>query len=387
MQRLLFCTSSLAWGGAERQTLMLMNRLAEHGHACETVYIKNDASQLRRVAQPMHGAVRCLAARYYLDRQALAAYGTAVERFAPTVIVAANPYALLYSAIARHLARHPVPLVHTFHSTSVQSWKETLQMLAYRPLFWMAACTVFVCQRQRRYWQLRGALSRRNEVIYNGVDLREFYDHAASQRPARLRSLLGLHESDYVIGLTAAMRPEKNHVQLVDAVARLHQRGIPARALLIGDGEMRETIVAHARRLGVANDVIVTGFQSDVRPFVLACDTMVLCSLSTEALSLAALEAMALRRPLVLSNIGGAAEMVMPGRNGFLFPPGDTNALVDKLALLSDRARARRLGDAGRAAVEAHFSEARMVARYEQLFDSLGRGGAGPLHAVGGHGC
>jgi glycosyltransferase involved in cell wall biosynthesis len=386
MERLLFCTSSLAWGGAERHAITLMNRLAERGHACHAVYIKKDSGQRERIRLHGGSAVDCLGVTRYLDGGAMARFGESVRRFQPSVIVAANPYALLYSAIACHLACMQVPLVVIFHSTRILSLKERLQMLAYRLLFWTADCTVFVCHQQRRYWERRGVCSRRNEVIYNGVDLREFRDSADADERAQVRRSLGLHDGHYVIGITAGLRPEKNHTQLVDAVARLRRRGIPARALLIGDGEMRETIVALARRLAISDDVIITGFQPDVRPFIRACDTMVLCSL-TETLSLAVIEAMALGRPVVHSNVGGAAELVVPGRNGFLFPVGDTEALVHKLALLREPALARHMGDAARERVEERFSEASMVVRYEQVLSEVSRASAGRGPKVSHHEC
>ncbi|HKV86775.1 MAG TPA: glycosyltransferase, partial [Candidatus Dormibacteraeota bacterium] len=102
------------------------------------------------------------------------------------------------------------------------------------------------------------------------------------------------------------------------------------------------------------------------RLHVVACDAMALCSL-TEAFSLSAIESMALGRPVVHSDVGGAPEMIFPGRNGFLFPPGDTRAFVDKLAVLADREVSARMGREARAMVEAHFSERTMVDRYERL--------------------
>jgi glycosyltransferase involved in cell wall biosynthesis len=159
-------------------------------------------------------------------------------------------------------------------------------------------------------------------------------------------------------------------VQLVEAIAMLRKLGIPARALLIGDGEMREAIQARARELDVESDVVITGLQQEVRPYVAACDAMALCSL-TEAFSLAAIEAMALSKPVVHSDVGGAAEMIAPGRNGFLFPVGDTRAFADKLAILADRAVSRRMGNHAREVVERLFSERTMVDRYEQTLLEL----------------
>ncbi|MEO8719263.1 MAG: glycosyltransferase, partial [Burkholderiales bacterium] len=189
---------------------------------------------------------------------------------------------------------------------------------------------------------------------------------------AGMRAALAFREADYVIGLAAVLRPEKNPVQLVDAIARLRAQGIPARALIIGDGPMRAAIEARARALGVGDDVVICGFQHDVRPYIAACDAMALCSW-TEAFSLAALEAMALGKPVVHSDVGGAAEMILPGRNGYLYPAGDTGALVAKLALLAEHAVARSMGVNARKVVQMHFSEKTMVDRYEQTLLALCR--------------
>jgi len=142
---------------------------------------------------------------------------------------------------------------------------------------------------------------------------------------------------------------------------------------MIGDGVTRPAIEARARSLDLEGDVVITGLQPDVRPYVAACDVVVLCSDAVETFSLAALEAMALGKPVVHSDIGGAAEMIRPGENGFLFPVGDTEALVDRLARLSDRAGRERMGRKARETIEARFSERVMVDRYERLLLDLCR--------------
>ena len=212
-------------------------------------------------------------------------------------------------------------------------------MLYYRPLFWSADCLVFVCEAQRRHWLRRLVTGRSNRVIHNGVDP-EHWRSPGTEARTRMRRVLGLADGDYAVGMCAVFRPEKNHLQLVEAIARLRARGLPARALLIGDGPMRPAIEARARDLGVAGDVLIAGFHQDVRPLLAAADVVALPSTSVETFSLAALEAMALGRPVVLSDIGGAAEMVRPEENGFLFPAHDTPALV------VEPRRARRAGGA-----------------------------------------
>jgi glycosyltransferase involved in cell wall biosynthesis len=216
----------------------------------------------------------------------------------------------------------------------------------------------------------RRVSGRRNEVIYNGVDTEQFRDVWGAEERRALRGALGFRDGDFVTGICAVLRPEKNHVQLVDAIAMLRRRGIPAKALLIGDGPMRGVIADRSRAAGVEKDVIITGFQQEVQPFVAACDALALCS-TTETFSLAALEAMALGRPVVHAQIGGAAEMMRSGDNGFLFPVGDTPALVERLARLADDELRSRMGRNARATVETRFSEAAMVERYENTLLEL----------------
>lgn len=372
MPRVMFVTASLAHGGAERHAITLINRLAECGYECHAVYIKSDAAQLDRM-RPRDGAsVKCLGAARYLDRRALADFAAHIARVRPEVIVAANPYALMYSRLALRLSGVRAALAVTFHTTLLPSAKEWLQMLYYRPFFWTVDCLVFVCEAQRRHWLRRLVTSPRNEMIYNGVDLRHWRPWSAGDRAAQ-RAALGFAANDLVIGMCALFRPEKNHLQLIEAIGALRRRGIAARALLIGDGEMRPAIEARARELGLTDVVVITGLQKDVRPFLAASDAVVLCSQTVETFSLAALEAMALGLPVVLSEIGGAAEMVRAGGNGFLFPAGDTGALVDRLAQLVDRSERERMGNQARARVEALFSETTMVDRYSQLLVDLCR--------------
>jgi len=361
--KILFVTGSLVHGGAERHAIGLANRLAERGHDCRLAYVKNDPSQLERL-RLAPGSVRCLHAAAYLDPRAIAALRASVRALEPSVVVATNPYALLYASAARGAA----PLLVTLHSTHERSLKERLQMLAYRPLFWNAELAVFVCEAQRRHWRRRALFARANQVIYNGVDLEHW--KASPYLKAALRRVHGFGEDELVVGLCAVLRPEKNPLQLVDALALLRRQGLPARVLMIGDGPLRGAVEARARELGVERALRVTGLQPDVRPFLGACDVLALPSL-TEAFSLAAIEAMALGVPVAHAAVGGGAEMIEPGRTGFLFPAGDAAALAERLARLAGRAQRSRMGAAARAAVEARFSERAMVDRYEQALAGL----------------
>jgi glycosyltransferase involved in cell wall biosynthesis len=365
--RLLFVTGSLVHGGAERHSITIANRLAERGHECHLAYVKDDAAQLERLRGV---SAECLHAKKYLDLAAVRKLEEQVRRMRPTHLIAVNPYPLLYAWLARRRAASRAPLAITYHTTKPRNTKEWLKMLYYRPLFWSADWLAFVCRAQLDYWKRRKLFARRSDVIYNGVDLEHWRPRPLDEVRA-IRRVMGMGDKDLVIGMSAVLRPEKNHLQLIDALARLRRRGVPARALWIGDGPVWPAIGARARSAGVADEVMITGLQQDVRPLVAACDALVLCSTSIETFSLAALEAMALGRPVVHADIGGAAEMIRPGEEGFLFPVGDTRALVERLAALAEPELRRRMGAQARETVVARFSERAMVDHYEQILLEL----------------
>ncbi len=367
--KILFVTGSLVHGGAERHAITLANRLAERGHACHFAYLKNDPAQLRRLQLGPRGSTECMYGERYLDSNALFRLRKMMVKTQPSIVVAVNQYALAYATLAARWAGVKAPRVTVFHSTLYRNAKERLQMLVYRPFFWAAERAVFVCEAQRRHWRKRQVFGRRDQVIYNGVDL-EYWKPYRAEEKRGLRAALGIGPDDFVVGLSAVLRPEKNPVQLVEAVALLRRRGVPggarAKALFIGDGPLRGEVEARARSLGISSDVLVSGFQQDVRPFLAACDATVLTSF-TEAFSLAAIEAMALGLPVVHSEVGGAAELIRAGRNGFLYPAGDTAALAERLTRLADRGARERMGARAREAVEALFSERAMVEAYEKM--------------------
>jgi glycosyltransferase involved in cell wall biosynthesis len=362
----MFLAGSLAYGGAERHAITLASGLAERGHECHTAWVKPESAQLPRLRLDDAGTALCLDAVRYLDLRAAGRLSRAFARHRPSAVVAANPYALMYASLARAFARVRVPLIVVYHSTRWPGFKEQAKLLAYRPCMWAAERAVFVCEYQRRYCLQRGLRSRRNAVIHNGVDVEHLRDAATPGERRALRAALGYTDADYVIGVVGGLRPEKNHVQLLEGVARLRARGLSAKTLFIGDGATRAAIESRARALGLEQHLLITGFRDDIRPLVTACDVMCTCSL-TEALSLAAIEAMAMSRPVVHSQVGGAAELIEPGRNGLLFPVADTAALVDCLQRLSDAAERAAMGRAARRTVESRFSERRMIDRYEEL--------------------
>ena len=379
--RLLFLISSLHIGGAERHTLSLTNNLDTSRFDISLCYLKRDETLLPQVMLDRMQSVFCVDARSGLDLAALGRVVREVERLAIDAIVCANPYSMLYGLLARWRSPRQLKVVEVYHTTILGSRRERLQMSFYRSLFRITDMLVYVCNNQRDYWRQRGLRARAERVIHNGVDVEHFSDRYSSADKAAVRAEFGFSANDYVIGICSALRPEKAHGDLVEALAGVKRLGLKARCLIIGDGSERESIEATAARLQVQADVRIAGYREDVRPYIAACDVMVMPSHAIETFSLAALESMALGKPLVMSRIGGADEQVRDGENGFLFSPGDVGALIGHLVTLADPVKRASMGESAMAIVRRDFSSPRMVEAYSSMFDELLHPRDNNLHA------
>lgn len=370
----LLLVSTLGVGGAERHTITLANLMQDRFDVL-LVSLKRgtpaDEAMAGHVDRRGLRALDCLEVGARFDAAAARRLAALVREHKVRVILCTNAYPLLYAQWARWWLGAGAKVVEVYHTTVVKELSARLQLLFYRPFFWTASGLVFVCHAQRRFCTRRGIVARRMEVIHNGVDLRRFSGEGLRDRAA-VRAAHGFGPDDRVVGVCAVFRPEKAHPDLLEAVAMLKRRGIAWKVLLIGDGPERPRIEAAVDRLGLREDVRITGFLADVREQVHACDVIALVSTAIETFSIAALEAMALGRALLMSEIGGAAEQVSPHVNGLLFPPGDVPALAACLEEMADPALTRSMGQASRERVAREFSQETMLGRYVELVDSLG---------------
>jgi glycosyltransferase involved in cell wall biosynthesis len=357
----LFLLSSLTSGGAERHVISLLNRLDIQAFRLSLAYLKPETQLLAALQTNRLDAVVSLNVKRKLDLTAVRAIAQFIDRHEVQVVVSTNPYPALYSALAARLAAHRPRQVEVFHSTTLHSRKEKLQMALYRVVFRGLDLLVYVSRLQRDYWSARGLRARRETVIHNGIDTAYFSDHFGDIQKHSLRARFEILDSDYVVGICAALRPEKAHGDYLLAISRLRKLGLPAKGLIIGEGPERVAIERRIMQLGLAQHVSVTGFQADVRLFVASCDVMTLTSHSVETFSLAALESMSMGKPMVMTRIGGAEEQVSHGITGFLFAPKDIDALTGFLSDLALPERRSSMGTAAALSVRAQFTEERML--------------------------
>jgi glycosyltransferase involved in cell wall biosynthesis len=234
-----------------------------------------------------------------------------------------------------------------------------------------AARIVYNSREGARQHAAIGYASDRAAVIPNGFDLDRFAPSAPAR--ARLRAELGVAPDAVLLGQVARWDPMKDHEGLLRALAALGPRHADVHLVLAGRGVDRDNpvLAERASTLGLAGRVHALGERRDVPALFAAFDVAVSPSACLEGFPNAVGEAMACGTPCVVTDVGDSAWLVAD--TGRVAPPRDVPALAAALdAMLALRPEARaRLGADARARVAEHFSLARVVAQYHDLYASL----------------
>lgn len=205
-------------------------------------------------------------------------------------------------------------------------------------------------------------------VIPNGVDVQRFAPRA--DRP-ETRRRLSVPADAPLVGIVAALRPEKDHALFLRSAAQVRTRFPTARFLIVGDGPERPGLERLCNELGLAAAVNFLGTRDDIPELLSALDLFVLTS-RMEANPVSILEAMASGVPVVAPRVGSIAESVADGETGYLVEAGNLEEFVRRSCeLIGQPELARSMGRAGRGQVVDRWSLERMVAGYADLIEEI----------------
>jgi glycosyltransferase involved in cell wall biosynthesis len=214
-----------------------------------------------------------------------------------------------------------------------------------------------------------GIPSARVMTIAAGVDTARFHSGVSGKT---VRDALGLGATRKVVGVVANIRGSKGHRYFIQAAPLVLRDVRDARFLIVGDGVGFEDVRRHVHEMGLEASVIMTGFRRDIPEVLAALDVLVLPSIRSEAISQVLLQALAVGTPVVATAVGGSPEIIRDDETGRLVPPADAAALAGAiLALLRDPARARALGRAGQALVQARYTVDATMACTTALYATL----------------
>jgi L-malate glycosyltransferase len=207
------------------------------------------------------------------------------------------------------------------------------------------------------------------KVIYNGIDTKRF---SVTEEPRVLYNRLGLPGETKIVTLAANLRHDvKNVPMLLRAAKSVAASVADAHFVIAGEGELEGQLKQMAEQLGVSDRVTFIGSCSDM-PSLLAASSVCVLTSNAEGFSNSILEYMAAGKPVVATRVGGAAEVIEEGINGFLVEPDDDTELAKHLiALLEDNERMAAMGAAARLSVVERFSCLKQLERTVELYDSL----------------
>jgi glycosyltransferase involved in cell wall biosynthesis len=359
--RLLFVCRDMRTGGAERHWATLIPALSRRGEEVRVLCLADEGGLFGHLT-----AAGVPAACVHMRRRTDPRAWRRVLAFAtprPEVVISRNVSgqfageAIARRAGAPHVLNEHTPLTPAGELLPMRRHQRLMTRLVAPRLDRVIAVT------RRQIDPLAGLGYRREriEVIANGV-----FDSA---RPPSQSG--AAKAGDFTVLCAARLEPEKGIGVFIRAVAEARRSRPGIRGLVAGDGPERPRL----ERLAAGTGVELLGARHDVAELMAAADAVALTS-EAEALPMSVLEAMAAARPVIVTDIGGTADAVVQGETGLLVPAGDAGAAAQALVeLASDRERAQRRGEAGRARQRELFDGQGMVDRYERSLESVASGG------------
>ena len=201
----------------------------------------------------------------------------------------------------------------------------------------------------------------RISTVPTGIDLEKFSPSGAKAEFSG--------DSTPLIGMISVLRSWKGHAIFLKAAAQLKADGFAVRFIIVGDGPGRERIAGQISEMKLNAHITMTGHREDVPEILRALDVLAIPSTRHEGIPQIGLQALAVKTPVVGSNVGGIPEIIRHGETGRIFPAEDASALAAAIqGTLRETEATKKMADAGRKLVESNHSLEKMFADLEFIY-------------------
>lgn len=342
------------FGGLEKHLLDLLERLQEPGLELriicfgKDVYTERiDPARFRNITVEQRPEPITLADWIRLFRELRADVVVFCYGWIGSFSWPASLGALLARVPKRFAIQHlvPPPLPPPVEGSSPRAWlRRRIGERARRLFGWRVAAhlynrTICVSNAVRDPLIEKYRFPRQKTVtIHNGVSLTRFEPSESTR--VSIRERFGLGPEDFLLICVARLGKAKGVDILVQAVSEVIRQGVPLKCVVLGDGPLKEKLLAEAHSLGLTGHLFFEGFQKDVRPYLQAGSAFILTS-HLEGLPLSVLEAMACGLPCIVTDVGGSAEAVEHGVVGLVIPPASVEAAARAISYLATHPRER----------------------------------------------
>lgn len=365
LKKIIYIAPGLPVGGAEKFLISLSNSLLNQTSR-QIIVSLSDKNPLEIEFDPSINIVKLPRQNKWSLKPLLALRKCLIEE-KPDIIFCLNFFSYIFVRIAKLGIASTEKLFISYHSTIHLNKKEHFLHKIYFATLNKNYRILTVSENQAKYTSSAYNVPVNYfKTILNGVDT-SYWKLATSDLEYRLiRKQFDIPDSSKVIILTAGFRAEKNHLGAINALSILHNLySYKAYLLFVGDGHLAKDISNYAKASPVSEFVKFAGLQHDVRPYYWSANLFTLCSTSVETFSIAALEAMACGLPAVLTEIGGASEMIEEGKNGFLCQPTDNDIAEKWHTALSTPFSKSDIHHH----ISRNFSLEKMISKYKKVLD------------------
>lgn len=364
----LFLITGLAYGGAETQLVNLATSLKKRGWEVRVVSMLPPQAFTEELKEAGIPLLTLNMRRGVADPRAVFRLVKMLCEWRPQILTSFMFHANLLGRIAGRLAGVPIVVSSIRSENFGGPWRDRITRLTD----WMEDVTTTNSRLAAEKLLKRGVVPReRIHVIPNGLVLDKFTVENSNR--TEFRQQLGITEKrDFLWLAVGRLEEAKDYSNLLQAFKIIMQSGHKAQLRVAGQGPLLENLQRQSINLGISDRVVFLGLRRDIPSLLDAADGFVLSS-AWEGLPNVVMEAMAAAKPVVATCVGGVPELVQEGVNGYIVPPGDSEALAAammKMMALPEVER-RAMGRAGRAHIESNYSLERVVDQWEELYREL----------------
>jgi glycosyltransferase involved in cell wall biosynthesis len=242
-------------------------------------------------------------------------------------------------------------------------------------LIFLSNKTILTCKDLVRLAKENGFNTEKFRVIYTGLKMEEFRRKESSGNEIEINNQKIKKPIVAMIGRFD--RYQKGHQYFIEAARIINEKMSEVNFLIVGgtaneeEEKFKKELEERVKEIGLSEKIIFTGFYPDLIYLLSNVEIVVIPSLY-EAPSAVAIEASAMRRPVVASNVGGIPEVIIDGETGFLVPPKDPQAIAEKVIfLLKNPQIAKEMGEKGYQRIKENFTQERLAREYEKLYEEL----------------
>ncbi|MCK4414028.1 MAG: glycosyltransferase [Candidatus Eisenbacteria sp.] len=348
-------------GGPEKQILGLSAALAEEGWRTVIGSFRERRPQVEiiELAREQGLATFLIDTRSPFCPAAALQLRRVLRRQAIDVLVTHGYKANLIGYLGNHPAR--VAQLPILRGYTAENAKLRLYEAVDRRLLRRFPHVLCVSSATRRLALAFGLRPERVSVLHNAIDC------PTDVSPRNLRSAYGLPAAARILVAAGRLSREKGHRYLIGALAALRDDQPPICLVILGAGREAPRLAAQIEQAGLQERVRLAGFRRDLLPELAGADLVVNPSLS-EGLPNVLLEALALRRPVVATDVGGVTELVVPGESGRLVPAADAPALAEAIGqALREQGRTQEMAEEGFQRVVHEFSFERQAMHFKRF--------------------